>query len=204
MKLFLYKIYRYFRPIKILGKNNKIKIEKGKKKNLRITINGNNNTIIIKNNYRLTNLNILISGDNNELILDNNVAFLGDSTINLIGNSTISIGQYTGVRGCIMYAKDANIFIGERCMLSYGITIRNNDMHQIYHTNNNEIINNAKDISINNHVWIAANVTILKGVIIGENSIIGTCAVVTKSCTSNSIIAGNPAMVVKENINWDF
>lgn len=204
IKNILHKIYRHLFPIKNSGKNNTIKIGKVNKKGLKITICGNNNTILIGDNCRLWHLNIYLAGDNNTLILADGASFLGNSTVTQLSNSTVNIGKRTGIRGCNIVAKDANITIGDNCMFSYGITIRNNDIHKIFDITTQSTLNQPRDIKIANHVWIAPNATILKGATIHDNSIIGANAVVTKECPQNSIMAGNPAKIVKQNINWDF
>lgn len=56
-------------------------------------------------------------------------------------------------------------------------------------------------IKIENNVWLGNYVRICKGVTIGENSIIGANSVVTKDIPANCIAVGNPARVVKENID---
>ncbi|MBD3750809.1 MAG: hypothetical protein IE931_15140 [Sphingobacteriales bacterium] len=56
---------------------------------------------------------------------------------------------------------------------------------------------------IGQHVWIADNVTVLKGVSIGKSSVIGINSTVTKNVSDNMIAVGNPAKIVKENINWE-
>lgn len=53
-------------------------------------------------------------------------------------------------------------------------------------------------IYIGNEVWIAAQATILPGVSIGEGAVVGACAVVTKNVLPWSVVAGNPAKVVKK------
>jgi galactoside O-acetyltransferase len=55
-----------------------------------------------------------------------------------------------------------------------------------------------KPVVIEDDVWIGSRVTILGGVTIGRGSIIGASSVVTKSCPPYSIVAGNPAQVVKK------
>jgi hypothetical protein len=55
----------------------------------------------------------------------------------------------------------------------------------------------AKPIVIENNVWIGINATILPGVTIGKNAIVGAGSVVTKDVKPNSIVAGNPAIFVK-------
>jgi acetyltransferase-like isoleucine patch superfamily enzyme len=52
-------------------------------------------------------------------------------------------------------------------------------------------------VKIGDNVWIGMNAVILKGVTIGDNSIVAAGAVVTKSVPANTIVAGNPAAVVK-------
>ena len=56
----------------------------------------------------------------------------------------------------------------------------------------------ASEIRIGNDVWLGANVTILPGVTIGDNVIVGAGAVVTKDIPDNSLAVGVPARVVKE------
>jgi len=53
-------------------------------------------------------------------------------------------------------------------------------------------------VIIGDNVWVGANVTILKGVSIGNNTIIGIGSIVTKSIVENEIFAGNPAKSIKK------
>ena len=55
----------------------------------------------------------------------------------------------------------------------------------------------SKPILIKEGSWIGANVVILPGVTIGKNSVVGAGSVVTKSVSNYSIVAGNPAVVIK-------
>ena len=52
-------------------------------------------------------------------------------------------------------------------------------------------------MKIENNVWIGENVSILPGVEIGENAILGANSVITKNVPKDSIVAGNPAKVIK-------
>jgi acetyltransferase-like isoleucine patch superfamily enzyme len=53
-------------------------------------------------------------------------------------------------------------------------------------------------VIISDNVWIGMNAVILKGVTIGENSVVAAGAVVTKSVPANVVVAGNPAVAVRE------
>ena len=171
--------------IRIKGSHNKIVLDDKKSlkiSNTKIVIKGSNNTLYIKTNANIRNSFIEIVGDNCSIIIGEN-CIIGDD--------------------CYLSAKETNIDlkIGDNCMLSRNAKLMTSDGHPIYQ--NNEIINKAKNITINNNVWIADNVTILKGVEIGNNSVVGIDSVLTKSIPEHSIAAGNPAIVIKTGISWD-
>ena len=60
----------------------------------------------------------------------------------------------------------------------------------------------TQPIIIGNHVWIGMNVTILKGVRIGDGAIVAAGAVVTKDVPENTLVGGVPARVLKTDISW--
>ena len=67
-----------------------------------------------------------------------------------------------------------------------------------------ELLNPDSDIEIGNHVWVGQDVTILKNTKIGNNCVIGAGSLVNKNFIENNVvIAGNPAKIVKYDINWD-
>jgi len=103
---------------------------------------------------------------------------------------------------CYLSSKEKNTLleIGDNSMLSRNVKIMTSDGHPIYM--HNQIINQAKSIIIGNNVWLTDNVTILKGVTIGEMSIVGINSTLTKSIPAGVVATGNPAIVKKENINW--
>lgn len=108
----------------------------------------------------------------------------------------------------VYYAGEENISvsIGNDCLISTGVHIRSSDGHTIYSAANpKEILNaSSKYIKIGNHVWVGQNALITKDVIIPDNCVVGMGAVVTrKNFLENSVIAGNPAKIIKTNINWD-
>lgn len=59
----------------------------------------------------------------------------------------------------------------------------------------------AKPIHVGRKVWIGANALVLPGVTIGEGSVIGGGSVVTKDVPPNTVVAGNPARVIREGLN---
>lgn len=187
----------------IRGYNNSISI-KSKREKFKIVINGDNNIVDISANCLLRNTKIYIDGDNNCLIVDAKARFMGPCEINMSNGSKLFIGENAGIRGVTFVLNKATVSIGKLCMFSYNIIIRNTDSHKVIDLATNEIVNHPKDITIGNHVWIGQNATILKGVTIGDDSIVAMGSVITKDCPSNSIIAGNPGKIVKTGITWNY
>lgn len=56
----------------------------------------------------------------------------------------------------------------------------------------------TKPITIGDHVYIGVNVTIMPGVTIGNNVVVGACSVITKDVPDNCVVAGNPARVIRD------
>lgn len=79
-----------------------------------------------------------------------------------------------------------NVRIGANCVIADG------DFHL-----DDPRVGEPKSIIIENNVWLGYGVIVMKGVTIGENSIIGMNSVVTRDIPANSIAAGSPAKVIK-------
>ncbi|WP_223876964.1 acyltransferase [Lactiplantibacillus daoliensis] len=90
------------------------------------------------------------------------------------------------------------IEIGDDVAISENVVIRDSDNHRICNTG--YVI--SKPIKIMDHVWIGMNSTVLKGVTIGEGSIIAAGAVVTKDVPSHCLVAGVPARIIRRDVSW--
>lgn len=115
----------------------------------------------------------------------------------------INIGENVGISGSTIYAM-SKISIGNNTMIGANCKIIDNDFHPL--NANKRILNNPGDIrkreiSIGNNCFIGMNTIILKGSIIGDNSIVGAGSVVTGKYKPNSILCGNPAEIIKDNFN---
>lgn len=119
------------------------------------------------------------------------------STVNMFERITLhrdknTVGSFSLSGGCYFQAING-IEIGRNFLFAPGVKIisANHDFEDLSKPKHSE------PIKIGNNVWIGANSTILPGVTIGSNCVIGAGTVVTKSFPEdNLIIAGNPAKVI--------
>lgn len=198
-------IYLY----KLDGSKKKIKCNSIK--GLNIKFKGSNNSCLIYeplqkfNNCKITlenNCKLTIKGQSSQKFMKgiNGLKIIANKSNN---NITIGKDLYIGHGSSISLTQGATFEIGDGCMISEFLKVFGGDGHIIMNSITNEPIVKSANIKIGNHVWIGQNVTLLKNAQIGNNSIVGTQALVTKSFTKeNVVIAGNPAKIVKENINW--
>lgn len=184
---------------------NKVKIINEGKGTLRRDVCGVNNIIEIGVGTNFEKPHITIRGNNNKIVIGKNCKIRKRTIFSIYGdNVIIQIGDNTTLQhDDIIVAQNASITIGEDCMFSNNIHIRSSDSHPIYDNETGKIINSDKSVLIGNHVWLAANCKILKGCVVEDGAVVGAHSIVTKRVPANTIVAGNPARVVKENITWE-
>ncbi len=195
-------------------KNNTLDISEDTLNRVDIRINGKNNKITIKDSANIY-AKIIIFGNNNTIYIDDRVSStenliiaIGQEHFNFgpVYNCSVKIGKDTSFESAVLTIKNSNssINIGEKCMFAFNVALYHTDSHPIFDLKTNNIINKVKTMSIGNHVWIGAHVSILKNTIIPNDCIIGWGSVVSgKFIQTNCIIAGNSAKIVKTGITWD-
>lgn len=191
---------------KVKGTNNQININESILTNTNIDIYGNNNTIKIESQTIIDNLTFHIRGSDHYVLIGSNCRFNEGGTIWIEDEKCrLIVGENTFVLNAHISLTESNsaIEIGKDCMFSSGIDIRTGDSHSIIDLATGKRINYARNIKIEDHVWIGAHAKILKGVVIAKNSVIAMGAIVTKNVLSNTVVAGIPAQTIKTNITWN-
>lgn len=199
--------------LQINGKNNNIILitKDGVKRlyynpNLTIKIIGNNNTISIDETAKVFG-QIYIDADNTNIHIGKetycNMCLVCDKG----NNQNFSLGDYStiGYADFKLNEENAAIIIGKHCMFSSHICILATDAHAIMNSKDKQIINFIKGpITIGDHCWVGYDVKMTKNARLPDWTIVGTGSVVTKEfLEKNTIIAGNPAKIIKKNVIWD-
>jgi acetyltransferase-like isoleucine patch superfamily enzyme len=144
-----------------------------------------------------------------KVIIGDNFRFNSGNNHNVIGRQQkttlwvegkLKIGNNVGMSSTSLICH-SSINIGNNVIIGGNVVIYDTDFHSI----DPEIRKSGMDfdmafkrpVMIEDNVFIGAHSTILKGVTIGKNAIIGACSVVTKSIPENEIWAGNPAKYIK-------
>lgn len=166
------------------------------------------NKVTFKGNAFLNFGALIIGMDNkNQIILGKNVDLYGCLSVGEKGK--IVIGDYTGMgRRALIQALDS-VEIGRFGYIGPDVLIFDSNHHSIYARDrmidtlgSEKGVHGAnvvtKPIKIGNHVWIGRRAMIFKGVVIGDRSIVGANAVVTHDVPPDTVVAGNPARVVKQ------
>ena len=177
-------------------------------KNVRIkkTSKGRNNVVLIGKNSYIDRVFIRIIGSDNKIIIGDNCRISHGCSFWIEGNgSVIRIGDDTSMNYNVhICAQEDNmtIAVGKECMFANNIIIRTSDSHPIFNMESHVRINPPASVNIGDRVWVAAKATIMKGVTISSDCVVGFAAVVTRDVPPNSLVAGVPAKVVKSNIYW--
>ena len=145
---------------------------------------------------------------NSTISIDDFAAFRSDATSNLIGvnhkcflsthsnGAILSIGKNNGFSGTVIAAKN-KIILGDNVLCGANTLLTDFDWHGLYPDNRRTYGGDSKPIIIENNVFIGYGAIVLKGVTIGENTVIGANSVVTRNIPANVIAGGNPCKVLK-------
>ena len=170
-------------------------------------------------NLLLKGIPIIFNKEGARLTIGNNCTIKSSLLSNLMGlysrtiivtrapEAEIAIGNNVGISGTTIYARK-KITIGDNTCIGGNCKILDNDFHPIDWEERNKLMSDvhggdsslipAKEIKIGKNCFIGCNSIILKGTVLGEGCVVGAGAVAAGKFEANSIIAGNPARVIRK------
>ncbi|HLX89808.1 MAG TPA: acyltransferase [Acidimicrobiales bacterium] len=111
--------------------------------------------------------------------------------------AAITVGDQTFLnRDCKLIARQA-VTIGRNCQIGWDVSITDSDFHQV--VGGGPV---TAPVTIGDHVWLGARVTVLKGVTIGDGAIVAAGAVVTTDVAPATMVGGVPARLLKSGVAW--
>jgi len=146
------------------------------------------------------------------VVIGNHVSCYAGCSFALGENGRCTIGDFSLLNGALIMAEE-KIDIGSHCLISWNVGLADSDFHPLepaqrmvdaqalapfFENRPPRPRLKTAPIKIGDNVWIGMNAVILKGVTIGDNSVVAAGSVVTKSVEPNTVVAGNPAVVVKK------
>lgn len=145
---------------------------------------------------------ILISlGENSTLKIEGNFIIgqgvkisVGPNAILRLGGQFLSSGS--GITCDTMIMASKSIEIGKDVIIAWGVYIMDSDWHTI---SGRDMV---APVVIGDHVWISHDVSVLKGVSIGQGSIIGAKSLVVGNVPENCLAAGIPAKIIQKDVAW--
>jgi acetyltransferase-like isoleucine patch superfamily enzyme len=174
------------------------------------------NLVLIGNNQSFSkesSVTFAEGSNRNDIVLYNNVELWG--ALQSRNHGKIIVHEWVHIGNGSKIIAQESIVIGKDTVIGHNVIITDSNSHPINpedrrimtHSPRNE--NNKRlgkyavniPVVIGENVWIGEDARICKGVTIGDNSIIAACAVVTKDVPANAIAAGNPARIVKTDID---
>lgn len=145
-----------------------------------------------------------------------NARILGDSVIRgalkLEPGATLEIGRFCYVGDNVVISARQRVAIGESTLIAHGVQLFDNNTHPTsaaqrelqfrrmigYKDRNGPMVIEAAPIAIGRRCWVGMNSIVMKGVSIGNDTIVASGSVVVSSLPEGVIAAGNPARVVRE------
>lgn len=112
-------------------------------------------------------------------------------------DSVISIGEGTYINNNSSLCAVTRIELGKKCLIGDSVAIYDSDFHAIAPEFRHADTGLSAPVVIEENVWVGSRAMILKGVVIGKNSVIGAMSLVNKPIPANSFAAGVPAKVIR-------
>ena len=175
---------------------------------IKVLFDGEGNYFSIKEPYSIANNLTVKMGNNSCVVIESGLKVYNRLNITLKNFNRCIIGKEFHMHFVDIFnwtEPFIDVKIGKNCLFSSEISIRTSDGHTIFEIDSKKVVNQPDfGISIGDHVWIGSKVDILKDSKIGNNCVIGTRALLCGGeFPDNCVIAGNPAKIIKKEINWD-
>ena len=144
-------------------------------------------------------------GRRGQIIFEGRAVISKGACITVADGASIRMGDGFSCNANFLCSCAKGISFGNNCLIGWNCTVIDGDGHNIFFRGaENEVINKPQPIVIGNNVWLASNVSVLKGAELKSGVVVGYGSVVTgKHLEDNSLLCSNNKVVCKKNnITW--
>lgn len=171
--------------------------------NTDISFKGTGNVLYLEDGVKIVDSEIKFCGNNALIYLSSDEKYPYKLKIDAWRGTTVYFGKdnyFNNTFGAII-SERKNLIVGDGGVFSFGIWVRTADPHLLYDIDTMERINRSRSVLIGDHVWLGQDALILKGSKVGSGSVVSAaCVLANKTVKSNSVFAGNPARMIKDNV----
>ena len=132
--------------------------------------------------------------------VDGTVQLMRGSRIIVHDGATVRFGDRVVLNDCSLLTCYEEVTFGPGGGLAFNANLMDTDLHPIGSGDNWST--HSAPVHVGEHALVGSNAIVLKGVTIGDDAIVAAGAVVVKDVPARSVVAGNPARVVKEDVTW--
>ena len=112
--------------------------------------------------------------------------------------SKISFGNDITINNNFSVVSEKSVTLKNNVLIGYNCKISDSNFHDLNSKRRLQQDPDSQDVVIGNNVFLGNDVTVLKGVTIGDNSVVAAGSIVTKSFPENVIIGGVPAKIIRD------
>jgi len=189
-----FKFYKLHKIPLLISKNSIIKIHKDS------IVNIDEGRVEFGFDFLNRGKTSLKMGHNAQLNMKGSAVICNGCRITIEKGGRIQLGKDIFINENTRITAYDEISIGDGCWIAWDVNIIDSDFHNII-VNGMMKPKEAK-IIIEENVWIGARAIVLKGVKIGKGAVIAAGSIVTKDVPPKCLVAGNPAKIIRENVEW--
>ena len=140
----------------------------------------------------------LIVNNEGSIVLGRRISIRGSHVpveLAALPGGKLEIGSYTFINSGVSICAQESVTIGNNCAIGNYSLIMDTDFHKVGQLKDKPI---SKPVVIEDDVWLASRVTVLKGVRIGRGAVVAAGAVVTKDVPPYTMVGGVPAKIIRQ------
>jgi len=139
-------------------------------------------------------------GKNARLSIEGTVQIMRGSRVFVNDGAHLEMATRSYISDCSTVTCFEHIRIGSGCSISWNTNILDTNGHEL-------VVREmprprSQPVMIGDHVWIGTGATVLAGVSIGDGAVVAAGSVVTSDVPSGTLVAGNPARIIRESVSW--